>query len=89
MVDDNLMRFFQSDGGGDKIHKNKMQNTKKQYEKYKNKKVQKAKCKNIKYGKLFLDDLMTIFQPNGGGDTHGTAGHRGCCESRSYMDFRW
>ena len=27
-VGDNLMRFFQSDGVGDKIHKNKMQNTK-------------------------------------------------------------
>ena len=43
MVGGNLMSFFQSDGGGDKIHKNKMQNTKKQYKKYKNKKVQNAK----------------------------------------------
>ena len=45
MVDDNLMRFFQSDGGGDKIHKNKMQNTKNNR---KNTKTKKYKQQNAK-----------------------------------------
>ena len=89
MVDDNIMRFFSPMEEGTKYTKTKCKIQKNNMKNTKTKKKQKAKCKNIKYGIFFLDDLMTIFQPNGGGDTHGTAGHRGCCESRSYMDFRW
>ena len=45
MVDDNLMRFFQSDGEGDKIHKNKMQNTKNNMKNTKTKKYKKQNAK--------------------------------------------
>ena len=46
MVDDNLMRFFQSDGGGDKLQKNKMQNTKNNMQ---NTKTKRYKNKMQKY----------------------------------------
>ena len=45
MVDDNLMRFFQSDEGGDKIQKNKMQNTKNNMKNTKTKKYKKQNAK--------------------------------------------